>query len=302
MSPDSSQESPLDHCVVLTPARNEADRLPGLAESLARQTLRPRRWLILENGSNDGTYEVAVQLAARHDFVRPMKLAMPAAAPDRGAPVVQALHVGIDALEPDDGLVLKLDADVTIDEHHIERLAAEFLQDARLGVASGSCLEEHGGRWRTQHMTGHMVWCAARAWRRDCLQDLVPFEERFGWDSIDVAMARVNGWRTRVLKDLTFRHHRIEGERDGRSAAAWINEGRGSHFLGYRPTYLLLRAAGNALRDPRALMMAWGYVSSALGNSPQYGDPRVLKLLRDQQRWRHVGSRVREAFGKRSGS
>ena len=113
------------------------------------------------------------------------------------------------------------------------------------------------------------------------------------------AKARLAGYSTLLLEDLPFQHHRTEGERDALSTSAWLNEGRGSHFLGYRPSYLLLRALGKMRRDPRAGWMIAGYFAQVLRRAPRYADQQVVDLIRDEQRWRHLGARAREALGRR---
>jgi hypothetical protein len=194
---------------------------------------------------------------------------------------------------------MKVDADITWDADYAERLLDAFGSDPQLGIASGSCFEEHGGAWRQQHMTGDMAWCAARAYRARCLREILPFEERFGWDGIDVAKARLRGWRTRTFTDLPFWHHRTEGERDGTPSASWINQGRGCYFLGYRPSYVVMRALGRARRERRALAMIWGYLSEAARRGARYHDREVVALLREEQRMRYIGQRIREAIGLR---
>lgn len=283
---------------VLTPARNEAARLPRLARSLAEQTVPPALWLILENGSSDDTLAVAATLERTYPFARVFQVPASPTRPVRGGPIVRAMHAGIEQLR-DGGydFVMKVDADITWDAHYAERLLTEFANDPSLGVASGSCFEEHDGEWRQQHMTGGMVWCAARAYRARCLQDVTPFEERFGWDGIDIAKARLRGWRTHTFTDLPFWHHRTEGERDGTPSASWINQGRGCYFLGYRPSYVALRALGRARREPRALSMIWGYLSEALKRGPRYHDREVVEFLRKEQRARHLLQRARESVG-----
>ena len=46
-----------------TPVRNEADHLEGVASSMAAQHHRPTCWVIVVNGSTDGTEAVANRIA-----------------------------------------------------------------------------------------------------------------------------------------------------------------------------------------------------------------------------------------------
>jgi hypothetical protein len=120
-----------------------------------------------------------------------------------------------------------------------------------------------------------------------------------GWDGIDELKAINRGWRTQTLLDLPFRHHRLEGERDGSRWAAWEAQGSLGHFMGYRVSYLVLRAVFRARVEPAALAMLWGYAKAALQREPQCAAD-VRARLRDRQRARELPLRLREALGRRA--
>ena len=44
---------------LITPARNEAAGLPRLAESVVAQSVRPTRWIIVDDTSDDATPHIA---------------------------------------------------------------------------------------------------------------------------------------------------------------------------------------------------------------------------------------------------
>jgi poly-beta-1,6-N-acetyl-D-glucosamine synthase len=285
---------------VITPARNEADNLPRLAGCLTRQSVRPSVWIIVDNGSTDGTVALGCALAEEHNWVR-VETAPEGAGLARGGPVVRAFHFGLDALPSRPDVVVKLDADVSIEADYFARLLSAFAADPTLGMASGSAYTEQDGAWRQQHMTRTSVWGPSRAYRWSCLQDVLPLEERMGWDGIDEFKANVRGWRTGIILDLPFRHHRREGERDGSRRAAWEAQGSVAHFMGYRIPYLVLRALYRARREPAALAMLSGYAKAVAQREPRCRDADVRAYLRRQQRLRALPLRTREALGRRSG-
>ena len=95
---------------VITPARNEAATLPRLAAALRRQTRLPQEWVIVENGSSDSTMAVAERIQAEVGWAR--LLVVPDGAPrERGAPIVRAIHAGVEALETQPDIVVNVDAD-----------------------------------------------------------------------------------------------------------------------------------------------------------------------------------------------
>ena len=107
------------------------------------------------------------------------------------------------------------------------------------------------------------VWGATRAYRSDCLADLMALEPCMGWDGLDEVSVQLRGMRTQTFVDLPFRHHRPEGGRELSSLHQGEALGRAAWYMGYRPTYLTLRALYRARREPAALGMLWGYFGAA---------------------------------------
>jgi len=216
---------------------------------------------------------------------------------DRGAPIVRALHAGIETLPVEPDVVVNVDADVSMDSDFFSRLLAVFEDQPALGIASGTALELEDGVWRRRFVTGGNARGATRAFRWACLQDVLPFEERVGWDGIDQLRARARGWETRMILDLPFYHHRRVGERDATSFDSWRAAGETAYYVGYRPTYLLLRTLRHVGRNPAALAMLWGYGASAAGRLPRLDDQDARAILREDQRLRNLGRRLRETRG-----
>jgi glycosyltransferase involved in cell wall biosynthesis len=282
---------------LVSPVLNEVENLPRLVTCLRTQSLAPDAWLIVDTGSTDGTVEFARDLADELDWVN--VIAIPPAEFDRGRPIVDAIHEGFAALthDPPD-VVVKLDADISMAPDYFERLMAAFAVDDTLGMASGSAYELESGVWVRRHMTGDTVWGASRAYRWACLQDVLPLEERMGWDGIDQLKANMRGWRSTILLDLPFRHHRLEGEREGARRTAWAVAGRASHYMGYRPWYLVARALHHAKAEPAALALISGYAGAALRREPQCPDASVRAYLKKQQSLSALPQRMREALGR----
>lgn len=289
----------LPRYAVVTPARDEARNLPRLAACLAAQRHPPDVWVIVENGSTDDTRRVAEGLAAVHDWVR--VIAVPGTqSPVRGAPIVRSLHAGFATLTPMPEIAISVDADVSFDARFFEEVASRFAEDPQLGIAGGSCHELVDGAWKQRFVTGSTVWGATRAYRSACLRQLLPLEERMGWDGLDEFKANALGWRTQTFLDLPFRHHRPEGLRDGPGWRSRLAQGRASHYAGYRSWYLVLRALFHMRRDPSAFALVLGYWSAAGRREPRCPDQQVRQYVRRQQHPRHLVRRAREANGRRA--
>lgn len=282
---------------LVTPVQDEEANLGRLADAIERQTLKPDAWVIVDTGSTDGTVALASQLAERMPFIRLIAIDGPDR-PTRGAPIVRAFTAGVRALETSPDVVVKLDADLSFNPDYFERLIGAFADDARLGMTGGVCTELRNGEWRPLYGTRSHIWGASRAYRWRCLQEVLPLEERRGWDEIDAIKAQIRGWRVRTLPDLVFRHHRPEGRRDGPSLKRWFRIGGEAHFMGYRWSYLVVRAFWRALRDPRAIVMVGGYLGASITRQPRCPDSAVRAHLRREQSVRWLPLRLREAIGR----
>ena len=192
--------------------------------------------------------------------------------------------------------MVKLDADISFDPTYFEQLLAEFARRPRLGIASGVCLEQDAdGEWVQTRVTGDHARGAVRAYRRECLEEVGPLEDRMGWDVVDQLRALVLGWEAGLLQDLAFDHHRRVGERDGGGRRRWQALGESSYYMRYRFSYLVLRALHHAPRDPGALALLTSYAGQAVRRRPRLDDPAVVAYLRDEQRLRNLRRRVRDA-------
>ena len=85
---------------------------------------------------------------------------------------------------------------------YFERLLAEFDADPSLGIASGSAFEFRRAPGNSGMSPASTVWGASRAYRWECLQQLLPLEERVAWDGVDEFKANSRGWRTMAFEEL----------------------------------------------------------------------------------------------------
>lgn len=283
----------------ITPARDEAENLVRLASCLLAQTARPLEWIVVDDGSTDGTRQIARALNQEYPWIRGVSSAGDASPLENGRVVgrdVVAFKRGVSELTRRPDLVFKLDADVSFQPDFFACLLTAFEADPGLGIAGGECLELEDGEWRRRNVTGGHVRGATRGYRWACFEDVSPLVEQLGWDGIDEVKARLQGWETRSIADVTFLHHRRVGERDG-AWQSYESQGATARFMGYRLPYLVLRSLFRMVDDPRSLGMVVGWLKAARERRARYDDPAVRQYIRAEQRLSKVPLRALEALG-----
>jgi biofilm PGA synthesis N-glycosyltransferase PgaC len=276
---------------LVTPARNEARNLTRLAEAVEAQTLAPAAWVIVDDASDDGTPELLASLASRLPWVHVVATGGRAAELESGRRQGRALdsfRTGVHALAEPVEVVVKVDADTSFDADYFERIVERFREQPDLGIAGGACYELEDGEWRRRRVSRTHPRGASRAYRWECLEHVLTLDSRMGWDGLDEVRARLHGYRSETILELGFRHHRATGGRERSPLRHNTAQGRAAWYMGYRPSYLLMRTLYRLVRDPTAVGMVWGYLAAAARREGRYPERDVVRSLRDEQRLRTV--------------
>ena len=111
--------------VLVTPARNEAAFIEGVIASVIRQTLRPVKWVIVSDGSTDGTDEIVRRHVADHNWIELLR--MPERTERNFAGKVTAFNAGFEKVKNlHFDIIGNLDADITFDADYFEFLMGKF--------------------------------------------------------------------------------------------------------------------------------------------------------------------------------
>ena len=192
--------------VLVTPVRDEEATIGRTIESVLKQTMLPREWVIVSDGSTDNTDAMVRQASEAHPWIRLLPLA-PRAARSFAA-VVHNTQAGIHHLNVREyGYLGLLDADVTFQADYYEQLIRRFEANPTLGLAGGVVIDV--GLPRDGYPRNRIdVPGAVQFFRRECFErigGLTPIPEG-GWDAMTCATARMNGYQTRLFTDLVVDH------------------------------------------------------------------------------------------------
>ena len=274
--------------VLVTAAYNEERYIEAVIRSVIAQGVHPSRWVIVSDGSTDGTDQIVLKYAAQYEFIELLRIEDEH--PRNFAAQVIAINKGFGRLTNIDyDFIGNLDADVSFEPSYFSGLLDEFADDPSLGLAGGSIFERQDGQFKPRRTNRESsVAHAVQFFRRECFEALgseyLPLPHG-GPDWYAVVRSRMNGWRVRSLKGLNVYHHRPPGGGNGWIRASF-RQGQMDHSLGTHPLFEVLRI-GRRLRSRPFIVYACarlaGFLFSSLTFEQRVVSREFVRFLRKEE-------------------
>lgn len=289
------------YCLV-TPCRDEEKYARRTLDSVARQSEPPALWVIVDDGSKDGTPRILEEYASRFPWIRVLRRA------DRGdrklgGGVIDAFYTGYGAIDPDEfEYVCKLDLDLDLPPGYFAGLMDRMEHDPRIGTCSGKPYFVRPGHPDTDvrfplvdldnfvsEKTGDENSVGmTKFYRTSCFRQIGGFVREVMWDGIDGHRCRQLGWIAVSWDDpeLRFVHLRPMGTSHKNWWTGRARHGFGQYFMGTTPPYMVASAVYRMTRPPLVvggLAMLYGYAKSMIRRKPRYGDAAFRRFLRSYQ-------------------
>jgi poly-beta-1,6-N-acetyl-D-glucosamine synthase len=280
-------ESMKDSYIVITPVKNESKYIGFTIESMSKQSIKPNKWIIVDDGSIDDTCEIVDKAAQKYSWISIIKkISNEKRAP--GTNVVNAFNYGFNTVNEDYNFIVKLDGDLKFEGDYFEKLLTQFKLNNKLGIAGGYCVNIIGNKQIIDKTPEYHVRGATKMYRKECYQDIEGLSPKFGWDGIDEMKAMMLGWETKSFKDIIVYHLRPTGQETGLLRYAW-RRGALNYYLGYNPVYLVLSSINNFSKKPYLLFgitLFAGYIYSFLTKSEQINDKKLIDFIKKFQKQR----------------
>lgn len=276
--------------LLISPGRNEAAYMRNTLDSVIAQSIRPKLWVIVDDGSTDESPQILAEYAAKHDWIRIVTRK------DRGVRavgpgVIEAFYAGYETVVPEDYEYLcKLDLDLILPPTYFEELMARMEADPRIATCSGKSYIHQNGHFISENHGDETSIGASKFYRRKYFQALGGFVRQVGWDGIDVHLCRMRGWHACSwdVPSLRFTHLRQQGTSHKGALTGRMRQGHGQYFMGTSPIYMLATSVYRMTEKPYVLCgiaMFWGYVWSWIRRKPRYDNVEFRRFLQHWQ-WR----------------
>jgi len=285
--------------VLITPAHNEAALIELTIRSVISQTVLPRKWLIVSNGSSDNTAEIVRRYATEYDWIELVQL------PERRerdfAGKAEAFNAAYSRLVTGEShpttswdLIANLDADITFEPDYFEFLLQKFSANPRLGVAGTPFVEDHDrlDRHSYAHRFANSVHVsgACQMFRKKCLAEVGGYAplKTGAIDWAAVTTARMKGWKTQTFNEKVCFHHRELGVGSGSPGKVpmCFHYGRKAYLVGGHPLWEYSRGLFRMWQRPfivGGLSFIAGYTYAALRRTQRVVSQDLIRFHRAEQ-------------------
>lgn len=276
--------------VLVTAAYNEEKYIERTLQSVVSQTLLPLKWIIVSDGSTDGTDAIVKRFANKYPFITMHRITEEH--PRNFAAQVNAINAGYGQLEAlKFQFIANLDADIGLEPTYYETLVARIQRDPNLGLIGGFVYEDYGKGFRNRRTNStHAVAHAVQFFRRDCYEAIGGYRplEHGGPDWVAEVMVRQLGWRVQAFPDLVVRHYRPAASAGG-FVRGWYRQGLMDYSLGSVPLFEIAKCIRRIPERPfvigaLARLAAFGFCYVV--RAPRLVTPEFMHYLRKEQHQR----------------
>jgi glycosyltransferase involved in cell wall biosynthesis len=274
---------------VVIPAHNEEQFLVDTLESLIKQSLLPKKVVVVNDHSTDGTQKVIQKYTTHFPFITGTeKLSSDEHLP--GSKVVAAFNEGLRLLDDKFDFVVKLDADTVLPTNYFQIIATEFSSSPRTGIAGGFAYEkDETGKWALNHpMDKDHVRGAFKAYSRPCFKAIGGLREAMGWDTVDELLARFHGFHVVTLEELKVKHQRPIGA--AYNAKARRSQGRAMYLMRYGLAIAVIASLKMAWKNRRLRILRdnlGGYLEASRAKKPYIVTSEEGDFIRSL-RWKRI--------------
>ena len=232
---------------IIIPAHNEEVLIGQMLNSIAIQTLLPKKVIVVNDNSTDATANIVSQLVEKYDWLNTLNI-QSSKEHVPGSKVINAFYKGFEILDDNYDIICKFDADIILPENYLESIVNLFKNDNTIGIAGGLAYIEKNGEWVYETVASkNHIRGPFKAYRKECFKKIGGLKQSIGWDTVDVLLAQYHGWTVKTDQSLKVRHLKPTGKTYSKKSA--LLQGEAFYRMRYGFTISLIAALKKSLKS-----------------------------------------------------
>ena len=266
---------------IVIPAYNEEAFIALTLQSLVSQTLLPKKVVVVNDNSTDKTSEIVLAFAKENPFITLVNKTSEAIHLP-GSKVIQAFHKGLETLDNNYDVIVKLDADLILPNNYFESISSTFEKDAEVAMVGGFAYIEKNGDWILENLTDKdHIRGAFKAYRKTFFEQMGNLKPDMGWDTVDELLAKFYGWKVITDSSLIVKHLKPTGANYNKTAR--YKQGEAFYTLGYGFFITAIASAKLAMMKKKPLLFldyVLGFWKAKMANKPLLVTEEQAKFIR----------------------
>lgn len=264
--------------IAVTPCKNEEKTIAKCVKSVLNQTIPPKAYVVINDGSTDKTPEILSSFEPQVTVIsRPVGSTRTRGSHHRNLLLLSSNHAT--EMVPEWEFLVTIDADEILAPDYMEKILQKTKDDPKLGITSGIPYSKIDGGYRKIYNASNNVWNGARIYRRECWRSIYPIPSIQGWDMWVQFEAVRKGWNVRPYDDINFYEERPWG---GTTLGYWIRRGFARKRLGFSTLTHLLTCVMRLTHKPvitGAVAFFLAFLLYGIG-TPKYFDEDYYRFVK----------------------
>lgn len=266
---------------IVIPTYNEEQFIALTLQSLADQTVLPTKVVVVNDNSTDRTPDIVLDFVKKHPWISLVNKTS-SAIHLPGSKVIQAFQKGLEFIDEEYDLIVKVDADLIFPTNYFETIIQHFKIDSSIGMVGGFCYIEKNGDWILENLTDKdHIRGALKAYRKATFKQIGGLRAQMGWDTVDELLCKFYNWKVVTDESLHVKHLKPTGSNYNKTAR--YKQGEAFYTLGYGFIITAIASMKLALRKEKPFLFVdylIGFWKAKLAKKPLLVTTEQAKFIR----------------------
>jgi len=275
--------------ILITPAKNEEKDLQKVIDSVVNQTVLPKVWIIIDDGSTDRTSLIIQYNQNKYDFIKSIRL--PEHQRDIYYHYAYVCRKGFEyAIQHCNKLKINfdyiglLDADTILERNYFKKLFIRMEMNPNVGIASGGIYYKKNSKLIYEKSLEDFPRGTGRIWTKQCFIETGGYEIDPAMHTISNVKANIKGYETKQYREIIA----IQTRKTSSIEGFWksnVKAGINAYYLYRRPKIIFLNVLYKSIQYPfySGLAFLIGYLRAYFKNEARIKNIEIINYFQNEK-------------------